>query len=180
MSESKRLAEICKREVKNRTLRNEREYLRTQQGIKRMIRDMLSLWKRKERESAELRKQEEKALMELRKKEEEMREKHRQSQRLNFLLSQTELYSHFMSHKMGYNNNNHNEKTEYKNIFDMKEINNSETINHEEEGIYINVEEKVQLAISNTESRIRKFDDECRIAQINAENDLVTEMDISK
>jgi len=35
------------------------------------------------------------------KREEELREAKRQQQRLNFLLSQTELYSHFMQNKAG-------------------------------------------------------------------------------
>lgn len=45
--------------------------------------------------------QEEKAAAEQRKRDEEEREQRRQQQRLNFLLGQTELYSHFMGHKLG-------------------------------------------------------------------------------
>lgn len=48
---------------------------------------------------AELRKKEEKEAAEALKREEELREAKRQQQRLNFLLSQTELYSHFMQNK---------------------------------------------------------------------------------
>ncbi|KAJ0978921.1 hypothetical protein J5N97_014395 [Dioscorea zingiberensis] len=48
---------------------------------------------------AELRKKEEREAAEALKREEELREAKRQQQRLNFLLSQTELYSHFMQHK---------------------------------------------------------------------------------
>lgn len=49
----------------------------------------------------ELRKKEEKEAAEALKREEELREAKRQQQRLNFLLSQTELYSHFMQNKAG-------------------------------------------------------------------------------
>lgn len=46
-----------------------------------------------------MRKKEEKDAAEALRREEERREAKRQQQRLNFLLSQTELYSHFMQHK---------------------------------------------------------------------------------
>jgi chromatin-remodeling ATPase INO80 len=49
----------------------------------------------------ELRKKEEREAAEALKREEELREAKRQQQRLNFLLSQTELYSHFMQNKAG-------------------------------------------------------------------------------
>lgn len=48
---------------------------------------------------AEIRKREEKEAAEALKREQELREAKRQQQRLNFLLSQTELYSHFMQNK---------------------------------------------------------------------------------
>lgn len=46
-----------------------------------------------------MRKKEERDAAEALKREEELREAKRQQQRLNFLLSQTELYSHFMQNK---------------------------------------------------------------------------------
>ena len=48
---------------------------------------------------AEVRKREEREAAEALKREQELREAKRQQQRLNFLLSQTELYSHFMQNK---------------------------------------------------------------------------------
>lgn len=48
---------------------------------------------------AEVRKREEKEAAEALKREQELREAKRQQQRLNFLLSQTELYGHFMQNK---------------------------------------------------------------------------------
>lgn len=46
-----------------------------------------------------MRKREEREAAEALKREQELREAKRQQQRLNFLLSQTELYSHFMQNK---------------------------------------------------------------------------------
>lgn len=48
----------------------------------------------------EVRKREEKEAAEALKRDQELREARRQQQRLNFLLTQTELYSHFMQNKM--------------------------------------------------------------------------------
>lgn len=48
---------------------------------------------------AELRKKEEKEAAEALRREQELREAKRQQQRLNFLIQQTELYSHFMQNK---------------------------------------------------------------------------------
>jgi DNA helicase INO80 len=51
-------------------------------------------------EQIEVRKKEEKEAAEALKRDQELREARRQQQRLNFLLTQTELYSHFMQNKM--------------------------------------------------------------------------------
>lgn len=48
---------------------------------------------------AEVRKKEEREAAEALKREQELREAKRQQQRLNFLIQQTELYSHFMQNK---------------------------------------------------------------------------------
>ena len=61
---------------------------------------MLGYWKRYEREMGETRKREQKEQMERERREEEQREARRQARKLNFLLAQTELFSHFMSSKI--------------------------------------------------------------------------------
>lgn len=101
LQDARRLAECCKKEVRNDAARNEREALKSAQGMKRMVREMLTLWKKVDRQNADMKKQAEKAAAEQMKRDEEEREKKRQTQRLNFLLSQTELYTHFMSKKLG-------------------------------------------------------------------------------
>ncbi|KAJ3183436.1 putative DNA helicase ino80 [Geranomyces variabilis] len=67
---------------------------------KRAAREMLMFWKKNEREERELRKRAEKEKLELRKREEESREAQRQARKLNFLITQTELYSHFVGKKL--------------------------------------------------------------------------------
>ncbi|KAK9154787.1 hypothetical protein Sjap_002267 [Stephania japonica] len=66
---------------------------------RKLARDMLVFWKRIDKEQAEVRKREEKEAAEALKREQEAREARRHEQRLNFLISQTELYSHFMQNK---------------------------------------------------------------------------------
>ncbi|XP_019455806.1 PREDICTED: DNA helicase INO80-like isoform X1 [Lupinus angustifolius] len=97
--DAKRVSEICQREVKikiNRSLKWPRTAgMRT----RKLARDMLLFWKRIDKEMAEVRKREEKEAAEALRREQELREAKRQQQRLNFLIQQTELYSHFMQNK---------------------------------------------------------------------------------
>ncbi|KAM7505400.1 hypothetical protein LguiB_004304 [Lonicera macranthoides] len=97
--DAKRFSEACQREVKMKVSRS----LKLMRGAgirtRKLARDMLVFWKRVDKEMAEVRKREEKEAAEALKREQELREAKRQQQRLNFLLSQTELYSHFMQNK---------------------------------------------------------------------------------
>ena len=64
------------------------------------MREMMSFWKRNERAERDLRKVAEKQEQENAKKAEADRESNRQKRKLNFLISQTELYSHFIGRKI--------------------------------------------------------------------------------
>ena len=61
---------------------------------------MLVFWKKNEKEERELRKKAEKEALERLRLEEERREAQRQARKLNFLITQTELYSHFIGRKI--------------------------------------------------------------------------------
>ena len=60
---------------------------------------MLGHWKKTDKEEREAKKKAQKESEEKRKREDEIREAKRQQRKLNFLLTQTELYSHFMKRK---------------------------------------------------------------------------------
>src|SRR5579859_2335429 len=62
---------------------------------------MLVFWRKNEKEERDLRKKAEKEAIDRAKREEEMRETRRQARKLNFLITQTELYSHFVGKKVG-------------------------------------------------------------------------------
>ena len=57
-------------------------------------------WKKNEKEELAARKKAEKEALDRAKAEEEARESKRQARKLNFLLTQTELYSHFIGKKI--------------------------------------------------------------------------------
>jgi DNA helicase INO80 len=61
---------------------------------------MLMFWKRNEKDERDNRKRAEKDALDKAKKEEEERESKRASRKLNFLITQTELYSHFVGSKI--------------------------------------------------------------------------------
>lgn len=67
---------------------------------KRLMREMLVFWKKNEREERDVRKREQKEAIDRAKVEEEKREAARQARKLEFLISQTELYSHFVGNKL--------------------------------------------------------------------------------
>lgn len=72
----------------------------TQARAKRVMREMMSFWKRNEREERDQRRLAEKKEIEDAKKAEADREANRQRRKLNFLISQTELYSHFIGKRI--------------------------------------------------------------------------------
>lgn len=71
-----------------------------QAKAKRLMREMLVFWKKNEKEEREVRRREQKEAVDRAKVEEEKREAARQARKLEFLISQTELYSHFVGNKL--------------------------------------------------------------------------------
>ncbi len=64
------------------------------------MREMLVFWKKNEKEERDVRRREQKEAIDRAKVEEEKREAARQARKLEFLISQTELYSHFVGNKL--------------------------------------------------------------------------------
>lgn len=99
-SNLKKTAILASKEAKRWQLRTNKGTKDLQARAKRVMRDMMGFWKRNEREERELRKAAEKMELENARKEEAEREAARQKRKLNFLISQTELYSHFIGKKI--------------------------------------------------------------------------------
>ncbi|RXG49011.1 hypothetical protein VDGE_04707 [Verticillium dahliae] len=99
-SNLKKTAILASKEAKRWQLRTNKGTKDQQARAKRVMRDMMGFWKRNEREERDLRKAAERQELENARKEEADREAARQKRKLNFLISQTELYSHFIGKKI--------------------------------------------------------------------------------
>ncbi|CAH2063854.1 unnamed protein product [Thlaspi arvense] len=97
--DAKRFADGCQREVRIKVARSYKMPRSAPIRTRKISRDMLLFWKRYDKQMAEERKKQEKEAAEALKREQELREAKRQQHRLNFLIKQTELYSHFMRDK---------------------------------------------------------------------------------
>ena len=68
---------------------------------KKLTREMLVFWKRRDKELADMKRKKEKFDKETKKKQQEMEETLLQKKRLEYLMKQSEIYAHFMANKMG-------------------------------------------------------------------------------
>ncbi|KAJ1790193.1 putative DNA helicase ino80, partial [Coemansia sp. RSA 2167] len=130
---------------------------------RRSMREMLVFWKRYEKEEREMRKRAEREAAERRKQEEEAREARRQKRKLNFLLTQTELYSHFIGSKIGgggdedksasetqAKGNAGGDATEFKDIdFDAED----------DATLAAHARQSAQNALAQQQAQMREFDD---------------------
>jgi DNA helicase INO80 len=98
-SNLRKTAQLAAKEARRWQMRTNKNQKDTQARAKRGMREMISFWKRNERDERESRKTAERQELESAKKAEADREANRQKRKLNFLISQTELYSHFIGKK---------------------------------------------------------------------------------
>jgi DNA helicase INO80 len=99
-SNLRKTAQLASKEARRWQLRTNKSTKDVQARAKRSMREMLSFWKRNERDERDQRKMAERIELENAKKAEAEREANRQRRKLNFLISQTELYSHFIGKKV--------------------------------------------------------------------------------
>lgn len=121
-------------------------------------------WKKLEKEERETRKKADKEAIEKRKREEEIKEAKRQQRKLNFLLQQTELYSHFLGKKMG--NIDMKATTPVESNINMDEISEIEDEAVLKQAAYAEAQKAFQIHIEKT----RQFDENVnQIRGINRE-----------
>lgn len=101
ISQLKRVSFSLLKEIKRRAGKNFRGLRDANMRAKRLVRDMQMYWRKYEKEIAETRKRADKMETEKRKTDTERQERERQQRKLEFLLTQTELFSHFIGKKMG-------------------------------------------------------------------------------
>ena len=100
ISNMRKTAQLAAKEARRWQLRTNKSTKDVQARAKRSMREMMSFWKRNEREERDMRRVAEKQELDNAKKAEADREANRQKRKLNFLISQTELYSHFIGRKV--------------------------------------------------------------------------------
>ena len=100
LSNKGKTAQLACKESRRWQLRTNKSTKDTQARSKRGMKEMMSFWKRNEREERDMRRVAEKQELDNAKKAEADREANRQKRKLNFLIKQTELYSHFVGSKI--------------------------------------------------------------------------------
>ncbi|KAF9787052.1 DNA ATP-dependent helicase [Thelephora terrestris] len=99
-SQHKRISMLCSVQAKRPFIRTVKVGKEIQMKAKKLMREMMVFWKKNEKEERDVRKREQKEALDRAKVEEEKREAARQARKLEFLISQTELYSHFVGNKL--------------------------------------------------------------------------------
>uniref|UniRef100_A0A8C3AMT6 Chromatin-remodeling ATPase INO80 n=1 Tax=Cyclopterus lumpus TaxID=8103 RepID=A0A8C3AMT6_CYCLU len=99
LTNAKKLAHQCMREVRRAAIQAQKNCKETLPRARRLTKEMMLYWKKYDKVEKEHRKRAEKEALEQRKLDEEMKEAKRQQRKLNFLITQTELYAHFMGGK---------------------------------------------------------------------------------
>lgn len=168
LANAKKQALMCSKEANRVFYRINRRMVVTAGPItftisaRRICRDILIFWKRFEREEKETRKRIERAAIEKSRLEEEAREARRQARKLNFLISQTELYGYFVAGKG-------------KTLQDLDDVNKSYNIvdsnidfaDIDENSLLSKASELAMKAAQNTLINTREFDTKFNL---NAEN----------
>lgn len=129
-----------------------------------------------------MRKREEKEAAEALRREQELREAKRQQQRLNFLIQQTELYSHFMQNKSDLLSSEAlpvvEEKTNDQDaLFDSSDARPIEEEDPEEAELKREALKAAQEAVSKQKKLTSAFDNEClRLRQVGEADSLVQDV----
>ncbi|KAG5648097.1 hypothetical protein DXG03_007132 [Asterophora parasitica] len=99
-SQMDRIAKVASLQARRPFTKTAKANKDIQAKAKRLMREMQVFWKKNEKEERDVRKREQKEALDRLKVEEEKREAARQARKLEFLISQTELYSHFVGNKL--------------------------------------------------------------------------------
>uniref|UniRef100_A0A182IV63 Chromatin-remodeling ATPase INO80 n=1 Tax=Anopheles atroparvus TaxID=41427 RepID=A0A182IV63_ANOAO len=97
----RRVAALCMRVARQKAMQSQKVMKDTVWRAKRLTREMQVYWKRYDKIERETKRRMEREAEEQRKIDVEIVEAKRQQRKLNFLITQTELYAHFMSRKLG-------------------------------------------------------------------------------
>lgn len=97
LSNLSKVAQMCAKEGK----RIRQPQAKMSAKLKKIAREVILFWKRNEKEVRELKRIAERDALEQKRREQESVEAQRQARKLDFLITQSELYSHFIAKKLG-------------------------------------------------------------------------------
>ena len=156
---SKRLATACMRVQRQKAMASQRLMKDAVWRAKRLTREMQVYWRRFEREEKQQKKAKEKVFLEQRKMDMELLEAKRQQRKLNFLITQTELYAHFMAGKLGVASDPDAEKKILAKLnSDIKEERIQEMDDYDEESVKAKARQTATQAAQKQESLRTGFD----------------------
>lgn len=124
--------------------------------MKRLARESIAYWKRSRRFDREVKKRLEKEAEEQRKIDHELIEAKRQQRKLNFLITQTELYAHFMSKKLGTASTE--EQLRILSQLDEEKINKLIGDDYDSESMKERAKRNAQEAFQSEKTRTKNFD----------------------
>ena len=161
MANAKRLATACMRVQRMRAMESQRAMKEAFWRAKRLTREMQAHWKKYEREEKQQKKAKEKAAQEQRKHDIELLEAKRQQRKLNFLITQTELYAHFMAGKLGHQSED-TEKTILSRLeSDITETRLKELDDYDEVEAKVQARQSASQAAEKQERMKKNFDQKC-------------------
>lgn len=184
----KKTSSLCAREARKWQFRNFKQVKDFQGRARRGIREMSNFWKKNEREERDFKKKAEREALEQARKEEEARESKRQAKKLNFLLTQTELYSHFIGRKIKTNELEGNmadhqlsqpglmmaashDKIDLDNMAANKnEFHNIDFDNEDDEQLRIRAAQNASNALAETRAKTKEFDEDANGEELNFQN----------
>jgi len=161
MANSKRLATACMRAQRQRAMASQRAMKEAVWRAKRLTREMQSHWRKYEREEKQQKKAKEKVALEQRKMDIEILEAKRQQRKLNFLITQTELYAHFMAGKLGHQSEDTETTILSKLDSDIKEDRLRALDDYDETAVKEKAKQTATFAAQRQESITTNFDQKC-------------------
>lgn len=179
VSQSERIAKLASIQARKPFTKTPKGVKDMQAKAKRLMREMQVFWKKNEREERDVRKREHKEAMDRLKMEEEKREAARQARKLEFLISQTELYSHFVGNKLKTSEMEGNSNSEPLPAgADFEDINPEALgeINFDDDdqsNMYKHARHNAQEAIALAKQKAREFDAHAALGRKNEMNKLV-------
>eukprot|EP00094_Tigriopus_californicus_P007060 TCALIF_06798-PA protein Name:"Similar to Ino80 Putative DNA helicase Ino80 (Drosophila melanogaster)" AED:0.17 eAED:0.18 QI:0/0/0/0.75/1/0.87/8/0/1427 len=101
LTNSKKVAAQCMRQARQKAMQSQRVMKESVWRAKRLTREMQAYWKRFDRVEKQQKRQQEQEAEKQQKMDLQLLETKRQTRKLNFLITQTELYAHFIASKIG-------------------------------------------------------------------------------